>query len=111
MSEDAPRRMQDLREVFDPLRWIVGIGVHWCLLHNDLPPWAAVYHQIRRWLSAGADGTRSLARSEARTRAAGSSGGHASSASQAIQCGYPENLSPGGWANTDFRASHKSHSM
>ena len=28
-------------------------GCSWRLIPNDLPPWAAVYQQFRRWLDAG----------------------------------------------------------
>ena len=27
-------------------------GCHWRMLPNDLPPWAVVYQQIRRWIDA-----------------------------------------------------------
>jgi transposase len=53
MSADAPQRRHDLREVFNALRWLVHTGAPWRYLPNDLPPWAAVYQQTRRWLEAG----------------------------------------------------------
>ena len=53
MSEDAPQRRHDLREVFNALRWLVHTGAPWRYLPGDLPPWPAVYQQTRRWLDAG----------------------------------------------------------
>jgi transposase len=53
MTEDAPQRRHDLREVFNALRWIVHTGAPWRYLPGDLPPWEAVYQQTRRWLDAG----------------------------------------------------------
>ena len=53
MSEDAPQRRHDLREVFNGLRFIVRGGLQWRLMPHDLPPWPAVYQQTRRWLAAG----------------------------------------------------------
>jgi transposase len=53
MSEDAPQREHDLREVFNAMRWIVRTGSPWRYLPNDLPPWQAVYQQSQRWLAAG----------------------------------------------------------
>jgi len=53
MSEDAPQRRHDLREVFNALRWIVRAGSPWRLLPTNFPPWEAVYQQTRRWLDAG----------------------------------------------------------
>jgi transposase len=53
MSEEAPQRRHDLREVFNGLRFIVRGGLQWRLMPHDLPPWPAVYQQTRRWLAAG----------------------------------------------------------
>ena len=53
MTEDAPQREHDLREVFDAMRWVVRTGSPWRYMPNDLPPWAAVYQQSQRWLAAG----------------------------------------------------------
>lgn len=53
MTEDAPQREHDLREVFNGLRWIVRAGATWRMMPHDLPPWAAVYQQTQRWLKAG----------------------------------------------------------
>lgn len=53
MNEQAPQRQHDLREIFNGLRWLVRAGAPWRLLPHDLPPWAAVYQQTRRWLEAG----------------------------------------------------------
>src|SRR5215208_6456051 len=53
MTEDAPQRDYPLREVFNGLRWLARTGAQWRMLPNDLPPWAAVYQQTRRWLAAG----------------------------------------------------------
>lgn len=48
MREDAPQRRYPLRELFRGLRVIVRTGVQWRSMPHDLPPWAAVYQQIRR---------------------------------------------------------------
>jgi transposase len=53
LPEDAPQREHDLREVFNGLRWIVRTGSQWRYMPHDLPPWEAVYQQMRRWISAG----------------------------------------------------------
>jgi transposase len=53
VREDAPQRNHELREVFNGLRWIVRTGSAWCYMPHDLPPWEAVYQQMRRWLEAG----------------------------------------------------------
>src|SRR6266581_2078029 len=53
MTEDAPQREHDVREVFNGLRWIVRTGAQWRMMPHDLPPWAAVYQQTQRWLKAG----------------------------------------------------------
>ena len=53
MSEDAPQREHDLREVFNAMRWIVRTGSPWRYMPNDLPPWDAVYQQSQRWLASG----------------------------------------------------------
>lgn len=53
MTEDAPQRHHDLREIFNGLRFIAHGGLQWRMMPNDLPPWQAVYQQTRRWLAAG----------------------------------------------------------
>ncbi|MCO5177568.1 MAG: IS5 family transposase [Thermomicrobiales bacterium] len=53
MTEDAPQRDHDLREVFNGLRWIVRTGSPWRYMPNDLPPWHTVYQQSQRWFRAG----------------------------------------------------------
>ena len=53
MRPDAPQRQHDPREVFNALRWIVRAGAPWRYLPHDLPPWAAVSQQTRRWIDAG----------------------------------------------------------
>ena len=53
MSEDAPQRVHDLREVCNGLRWIVRTGASWRMMPHDLPPWAVVYQQAQRWIKAG----------------------------------------------------------
>ena len=53
MTEDAPQREHDLREVFNAMRWIVRAGSPWRYMANDLPPWQAVYQQSQRWIAAG----------------------------------------------------------
>jgi transposase len=39
MTEDAPQREHDLREVFNAMRWVVRTGSPWRYMPNDLPPW------------------------------------------------------------------------
>ena len=53
MTEHAPQRRHDVREVFNGLRFIVRGGLQWRLMPHDLPPWWVVYQQTRRWLAAG----------------------------------------------------------
>jgi transposase len=53
MTEDAPQRRHDLREVFNALRWIVRAGAPWRMLPHDFPRWEAVYQQTQRWIAAG----------------------------------------------------------
>jgi transposase len=53
MTEDAPQRQHDLRDVFNALRWIVRAGCPWRYMANDLPPWEMVYQQTQRWIRAG----------------------------------------------------------
>jgi transposase len=53
MTEDAPQRDHDLREVFNGLRWIVRTGSPWRYMPHDLPPYDTVYQQTQRWLRAG----------------------------------------------------------
>lgn len=53
MTEDAPQRHHDLRELFNGLRYIARGGLQWRMMPNDLPPWEAVYQQTRRWMAAG----------------------------------------------------------
>ena len=49
----AKQREHNLREVFNGLRWVVRTGSPWRYLPHDLPPWAAVYQQTKRWSKAG----------------------------------------------------------
>lgn len=37
--------------MFNGLRYIVRTGAPWRFMPHDLPPWAAVYQQMQRWLS------------------------------------------------------------
>jgi transposase len=53
MTQEAPQREHELREVFNGLRWIVRTGAPWRMMPHDLPPWAAVSQQTQRWLKAG----------------------------------------------------------
>jgi transposase len=50
--EDSAQREHDLREVFNGIRYVARSGCPWRLLPHDLPPWAAVYQQMRRWIEA-----------------------------------------------------------
>jgi transposase len=52
MSEEAPQRMHERRDVFNALSWIARAGAPWRMMPNDLPPWEAVYQQTQRWLKA-----------------------------------------------------------
>jgi len=51
--EDSAQREHAMREVFNGIRYVARSGCPWRLLPNDLPPWAAVYQQMRRWIDAG----------------------------------------------------------
>lgn len=51
--EDSAQREHEVREVFNGIRYIARSGCPWRLLPHDLPPWAAVYQQMRRWIDAG----------------------------------------------------------
>jgi transposase len=53
MTEDAPQRGHDLREVFHAVRYVVRSGCPRRMLPNDLPDWAVAYQQARRWMAAG----------------------------------------------------------
>lgn len=53
MSEDAPQRRYELREMFNALRWIARAGASWRMLPTNFPPWEMVYQQTQRWLNAG----------------------------------------------------------
>lgn len=53
IREDAPQREHDLRELYNALRWIVRSGAPGRMIPNDLPPWAAVYQEVQRWIKAG----------------------------------------------------------
>jgi transposase len=53
IREDAPQREHDLREIYDALRWVVRAGAPWRMIPIDLPPWAAVYQRVQRWITAG----------------------------------------------------------
>jgi transposase len=52
MTEAAPQRDYELREVFNGLRWLVRTGSQWRLMPHDLPPWWTVYQQNQRWCRA-----------------------------------------------------------
>jgi transposase len=53
MTENAPQRRYPLRELFNGLRFVARTGMQWRYMPHDLPPWTAVYQQMRRWLAAG----------------------------------------------------------
>src|SRR4051812_28343053 len=53
MTEHAPQRVYDLREVFNGLRYIAKAGSQWRMMPKDLPPWHVVYQQTQRWVKAG----------------------------------------------------------
>src|SRR5688572_29866543 len=52
MTEAAPQRRHDLREVFNATRWIVRAGAPWRMLPTNFPPWETVYQQTQRWIEA-----------------------------------------------------------
>lgn len=51
--EDNRSRQHSLRELFNGVRYIVKTGNQWRHMPHDLPPWAAVYQQMQRWIRAG----------------------------------------------------------
>jgi transposase len=51
--EDSRSRQHSLRELFNGVRYIVKTGNQWRHMPHDLPPWAALYQQMQRWLHAG----------------------------------------------------------
>jgi transposase len=53
MRADAPQRANDLREVFNAVRYVVKTGCQWRMLPHDLPDWTVAYQQARRWFQAG----------------------------------------------------------
>ncbi len=60
ITEQAPQRKHELRELFNGLRWMVRAGAPWRMMPGDLvhacvnaPPWEAVYQQTQRWLKWG----------------------------------------------------------
>jgi transposase len=53
IKEDAKKRKNSSREVFNALRWIVKTGSPWRWLPHDFPTWPAVHQQARRWIEAG----------------------------------------------------------
>jgi transposase len=52
MTEAAPQRKHELREIFNALRYLVRTGAPWRMLPHDFPRWEAVYQQTQRWLKA-----------------------------------------------------------
>ena len=52
MKADAPQCQHELRAIFNGLRWLVWAGCPWRMMPHDLPPWAAVQQQTRRWVRA-----------------------------------------------------------
>ncbi len=51
--QNSPQREYELRAVFNAVRWIAKTGSPCRWMPNDLPPWHAVYRQMRRWVGAG----------------------------------------------------------
>ena len=51
--EDNRSRQHSLRELLNGVRYIVKTGNQWRRMPHDLPPWAAVYQQMQRWMRAG----------------------------------------------------------
>lgn len=52
MRKDAPQRRYSLCELFNGLSYVARTGLQWRFMPTDLPPWQAVYQQIRRWIDA-----------------------------------------------------------
>lgn len=52
MTEDAPQRNYELREVFNALRYLMRSGCTWRFLPHDFPPYYVVHSQLQRWLKA-----------------------------------------------------------
>ncbi len=52
MAAAAPQRVYPLREIFNALRYLNKTGGAWRMMPHDLPPWAVVYQQTRRWIKA-----------------------------------------------------------
>jgi transposase len=53
MTEDAPQREHDLREVCNGVRWMVRAGASWHTLPRDCPRREAVYQQTQRCIKTG----------------------------------------------------------
>jgi transposase len=53
LPEDAGQREYPLRAAFNGLRSIIKTGAQWRAMAHDLPPWAVVSQQARRWLAWG----------------------------------------------------------
>jgi transposase len=53
MSEEAPQRRYELREMLNALRWMARAGASWRMMPTNFPPWELVYQQTQRWLQAG----------------------------------------------------------
>ncbi|MGH2501374.1 MAG: transposase, partial [Ktedonobacterales bacterium] len=51
LPEGVSQRRHDRREVYNGVRYIVKTGAPWRNMPPDLPPWPAVYQQMRRWLA------------------------------------------------------------
>lgn len=45
MTEDAPKQVSSLRQVFNGLRYIVRTGVQWRFMPNDLSSWHRIYQE------------------------------------------------------------------
>jgi transposase len=52
MTEEAPQRSYQRRDVFNSLRWRARATAPGRMMPNDRPPWEAVYQQTQRWLRA-----------------------------------------------------------
>jgi transposase len=51
--EDSQSWRHSLRELFSGVLYIGCTANQWRYMPNDLPPWPAVYEQMRRWMEAG----------------------------------------------------------
>lgn len=67
MREDALQREDNLRAVFNAMRYVVNSGCQWRYMPHEFPPCSAVCQQARRWMEA--KGFEEIARTSHRVAA------------------------------------------